>query len=160
MTTTDVTGKDDHPATSAPAPGPPPPYGPPIPLETAKRVMAAAEAEALANGWPMVIAIFDSAGQLVLLHRLDQANLGAVDLAQRKAQTAVRFRRPTKVYEDIIVAGGAGLRLLSAASDLIALEGGVPLLQGGAVVGSIGVSGMQSSQDGQVARAGARVLQG
>jgi glc operon protein GlcG len=101
-----------------------------------------------------------STGHLVLLHRLDQANLGAVDLAQRKAETAVRFRRPTKVYEDIIVAGGAGLRLLSAASDLIALEGGVPLLQGGAVVGSIGVSGMQSSQDGQVARAGARVLQG
>jgi uncharacterized protein GlcG (DUF336 family) len=122
--------------------------------------MAAAETEAVAHGWPMVIAIFNSAGQLVLLQRLDQANLGAVDLAQRKAATAVRFRRSTKVYEDIIAAGGAGFRLLSAASDLIALEGGVPLLQGGAVVGSIGVSGMQSSQDGQVARAGARVLQG
>jgi glc operon protein GlcG len=160
MTTTNTTVTDDHSAGPPPSPGPPPPYGPPIPLETAKRVMAAAETEAVANGWPMVIAILDSAGQLVLLQRLDQANLGAVDLAQRKAATAVRFRRSTKVYEDIIAAGGAGLRLLSAASDLIALEGGVPLLQGGAVVGSIGVSGMQSSQDGQVARAGARVLEG
>jgi glc operon protein GlcG len=159
MTTTNMTVKDDHPVGSPPSPGPPPPYGPPIPLETAKRVMAAAETEALANGWPMVIAIFNSADQLVLLHRLDQANLGAVDLAQRKAATAVRFRRATKVYEDIIAGGGAGLRLLSAAPDLIALEGGVPLLQGGAVVGSIGVSGMQSWQDGQVAQAGARVLQ-
>lgn len=141
---------------SAPPAGVPPEYGPPISLATAKRVAAAAEAEAAANHWPMVIAIFDSTGHLVLLHRIDQANLGAVTLAQRKAETSVRFRRATKVYEDIVA--GGGLRLLSVASDIITLEGGLPLLQGGLVVGSIGVSGMTSEQDGQVASAGARAL--
>jgi glc operon protein GlcG len=134
----------------------PTPYGPPIGLSDAKRVAAAAEAEASAHGWPVVIAIFDSAAQLVLLHRIDQANLGAVALAQRKAETAVRFRRPTKVFEEIVA--GGGLRLLSVAADIITLEGGIPLLQGGQVVGSIGVSGMASDQDGLVAAAGARAL--
>jgi glc operon protein GlcG len=80
-----------------------------------------------------------------------------VVLAQRKAETAAKFRRSTKMFEDQ-VATAAGLRLLSVADELIALEGGLPLLQGGAVVGAIGVSGMQSFQDGQVAAAGARAL--
>ena len=133
-----------------------PPYGAPLNLAAAKRVMAAAEAEAVANGWAVVIAILDSGGSLLALHRLDQANLGAVDLAQRKASTAVRFRRPTKFYEDLM-AGGAH-RLLSIASEVIMLEGGLPLLVDGVVVGSIGVSGVQSSQDAQVASAGARAL--
>jgi glc operon protein GlcG len=145
-------------ATPPPAPASPPPYGPPLSLEVAKRVMAAAEAEAVANGWPMVIAIFDSTGHLAMLHRLDQSNLGAVALAQRKAETAVRFRRATKVFEEIVAGGGT--RLLSVADDIITLEGGVPLLAGGLVVGAIGVSGMQSHQDGQVAAAGARALLG
>jgi glc operon protein GlcG len=147
-----MTSEDKRPA----PPAPPPPYGPPLSLALAKRVMAAAEAEANANGWPMVIAILDSTGHLAMLHRLDQANLGAVALAQRKAQTAIDFRRPTKIYEDMIGAGG--LRLLSVAAELIALEGGVPLVAAGQVVGAIGVSGMQSFQDGQVATAGARAL--
>jgi glc operon protein GlcG len=146
------------PAASPVVPGPPPPYGPPLGLAAAKRVMAAAEAEAIRNGWPMVIAILDSGGHLVLLHRLDQANHGAIALAQRKAETAVNFRRATKVFEDIVVGGGAGIRMLSIAAELIALEGGVPLLEHGAVVGAIGVSGMQSFQDGQIAQAGARAL--
>jgi glc operon protein GlcG len=145
-------------ATPPPAPTSPPPYGPPLSLEAAKRVMAAAEAEAVANGWPMVIAIFDSTGHLAMLHRLDQSNLGAVGLAQRKAETAVRFRRATKVFEEIVAGGGT--RLLSVADDIITLEGGLPLLAGGLVVGAIGVSGMQSHQDGQVAAAGARALLG
>lgn len=139
-------------------PAPPPPYGPPLSLEIAHKVMAAATAEAVANAWPMVIAILDSGGHLVLLQRLDQANHGAIALAQRKAESAVNFRRPTKVFEDVLVAGGAGIRMLSIAADLIALEGGVPLLDRGQVVGAIGVSGMQSFQDGQVAQAGARAL--
>lgn len=134
----------------------PPEYGTPISLADARRVAAAAEAEAAKHGWPMVIAIFDSTGHLALLHRLDQANLGAVHLAQRKAETAVRFRRATKAYEDIIA--GGGVRLLSVAADIITLEGGLPLLQGGKVVGSIGVSGMASDQDGLVAAAGANAL--
>lgn len=137
----------------------PPNYGAPISLEEAKRVMVAAEAEALARQWPMVIAIVDSGGHLVMLHKLDQAQFGSVAIAQAKAETAVRFRRATKVFEDALAAGGVGLRFLSV-SDVCMLEGGIPLLLGGAVVGAIGVSGMHSSQDAQVAAAGAAALPG
>jgi glc operon protein GlcG len=143
-------------AAPAPPPGIPPQYGPPISLESAKRVVSAAEAFAKARGWPVVIAVYDSTGTLAVLHRLDQSNLGAVDLAQRKAETAVRFRRATKVFEEIIA--GGGVRLLSIASDVITLEGGLPLFQGGLVVGAIGVSGLTSPEDGQVAQAGANAL--
>src|SRR5688500_17607201 len=127
----------ETPSASPPS-GVPPEYGSPISLEQAKRVASAAEACATESGWPVVIAIVDSTGHLALLHRLDQSNLGAVELAQRKAQTAVRFRRATKVFEDIVAAGG--MRVLSIASDVISLEGGLPLLVDGRVVGSIGVS--------------------
>ncbi len=137
--------------------GSPPPYGPPLSLADAKRIMAAAEAEAMRQGWPMVIAILDSTGHLVMLHRLDQAQYASVEIARLKAETALNFRRPTKAFEDAIAAGGFGLRLLGVAS-LLPLEGGLPLMAGGAVVGAIGVSGMQSSQDAQVAEAGAKAL--
>jgi glc operon protein GlcG len=142
--------------TAAPPPGLPPQYGPPISLDLAKRVVGAAEAFAKSRGWPVVIAVFDSTGHLAVLHRLDQSNLGAVELAQRKAETAVRFRRPTKAFEEIIA--GGGLRLLSVASEIIALEGGLPLLRDGQVIGSIGVSGLSSAEDAQVAQAGANAL--
>jgi uncharacterized protein GlcG (DUF336 family) len=134
-----------------------PPYGPPLSLETAKRVLAAAEAEARANGWAMAIAIVDSGGRLVLFQKMDQANLGAVAICQKKAEASALFRRATKVFEDV-VSGPGGVRLLSLGDAFVAVEGGVPLLEGGAVVGAIGVSGMQSAQDGQVALAGARAL--
>ena len=140
------------------SPQAPPPYGPPLSLEAAKRVMAAAEAEAHANGWPMAIAVVDSTGHLVLFQKLDQTNLGAVAIAQRKAAAAAMFRRTTKVFEDVVTTTPGGVRLLSIGPDLVAVEGGVPLLVDGAVVGAIGVSGMQSTQDGQVAIAGARAL--
>lgn len=136
---------------------PTPPYGSPISLELAKRVMAAAEAEALANQWPMSIVIVDSAGHLVALHKMDQANLGSVAVAQAKAETAVYFRRATKVFEDAIAGGGLGLRLLSSTAHC-AIEGGLPLIVDGQVVGAIGVSGMQSTQDAQVALAGVNAL--
>jgi glc operon protein GlcG len=142
---------------AVPSTGVPTPYGAPISLADAARVAEAARLEAEANGWPMVIAVFDSTAHLVLLHRMDQANIGAIAFAQRKAETAVRFRRSTKVYEDLLA--GGGLRLLSVAADIITIEGGLPLLQGGVVVGSIGVSGMTSAQDGQVATAGAGALE-
>jgi uncharacterized protein GlcG (DUF336 family) len=132
-------------------------YGPPISLEAAKRVVAAAEAFAKARHWAVVIAVCDSTRNLAVLHRLDQSHLGAVELAQRKAQTAVRFRRPTKAFEDIIA--GGGVRLLSVADAIIALEGGLPLVQNGLVVGSIGVSGLTSPEDAQVAQAGVDALQ-
>jgi uncharacterized protein GlcG (DUF336 family) len=137
--------------------GSPPPYGPPISLADAKRVAEAAVAEAARHQWPMVIAIFDSTGHLALLHRMDQAQLGSVTVAQAKAESAVLFRRPTQVFEDLVGQGGNHLRLL-AMPKVAPLEGGVPLMVDGAVVGAIGVSGMQSGQDQQVAEAGARAL--
>lgn len=134
----------------------PPPYGPPIGLDAARRVADAAEAFARSRGWPVVIAVFDSTGHLAAFLRRDQSHLASVELAQRKAATAVSFRRPTKDFEEIV--GGGGVRLLSAASAIITMEGGLPLLVDGQVVGSIGVSGMSSPEDAEVARAGAAAL--
>ena len=136
---------------------PPPKYGAPIALEAAKRVMAAAEAEALAHQWPLAIAIVDSGGHLVMLHKMDQTQLGSLSVAQFKAETAVNFKRATKVFEETVAAGGIGLRFLSV-SNACALEGGLPLFVEGAIVGAIGVSGMHSTQDAQVAAAGAAAL--
>lgn len=132
-------------------------YGPPLPLAMAKKVMAGAEAEAIRNDWPMVIAIVDSTGHLVMLHKLDQAQYGSVAIAQAKAETALNFRRPTKVFEDAIGDGGKGLRVLSMAG-VTALEGGIPLIVNKEIVGAIGVSGMQSTQDAEVAQAGADAI--
>jgi uncharacterized protein GlcG (DUF336 family) len=136
---------------------PPPKYGAPIALEAAKRVMAAAEAEALAQQWPLAIAIVDNGGNLVMFHKMDQTQLGSIAIAQFKAETAVNFKRPTKMFEETIAAGGFGLRFLSV-SNACALEGGLPLFIEGAIVGAIGVSGMHSTQDAQVAAAGAAAL--
>jgi glc operon protein GlcG len=119
--------------------------------------MAAAEAEAAANEWPMVIAIVDSTGHLLLFERMEQAQYASVQIAIAKAETALDARRPTKVFQDAIAAGGIGLRMATVPT-LISLEGGIPLFAGGDVVGAIGVSGMQSTQDAQVAQAGAAVL--
>ncbi len=134
-----------------------PSYGPPITLEQAKRVMTAAEAEAAKQGWPMVIAIVDNSGLLVMLTRHDQAQKGSVVIAQKKAETSAQFRRATKVFQDLVAGGGAGLRMLTM-PNVIALEGGVPIVQDGKVIGAIGVSGMASDQDAQVAMAGIAAL--
>ena len=133
------------------------PYGESITLEAAKRVMAAAEAEAAKQGWPMVIAIVDNAGQIVMLTREDQAQKGSVVIAQKKAETAAQFRRSTKVFQDGVAGGGAGLRILSMPNAL-PMEGGLPIVKDGFVIGGIGVSGMQSDQDAQVAEAGLAAL--
>jgi uncharacterized protein GlcG (DUF336 family) len=135
----------------------PPEYGTPISLSLAKQVMQAAEAEAEANHWPMVIAIVDTTGHLVMLHKFDQAQLASISVSQFKAETALKFKRPTKVFQEAIAGGGSGLRMLSL-NNVCALEGGLPLFQDGKIIGAIGVSGMQSDQDGQVAAAGASVL--
>ena len=119
--------------------------------------MAAAEAEAERRDWPMVIAIVDSTGHLVMLHRMDQAQLGRAAVAEAKGEPAVRFRRATKVFQGVIAGGGAGLRVLSM-SGVSAVEGGLLLMVKGEVVGAIGVSGMQSGQDGEIARAGVAAL--
>ena len=127
------------------------PYGAPITLSAAKQVMAAAEAAR--TGWGVAIAIVDSGANLVMLHRVDNAQLSSVRIAEAKAKTAAEFRRPTKVFEDAVAGGGIGLRVLTFGASVA--EGGVPIVSGGAVVGAIGVSGVQSHQDAQVAQAGA-----
>jgi uncharacterized protein GlcG (DUF336 family) len=116
--------------------------------------MAATEEEATRNNWGVAIAILDSGGHLVMLHRLDGTQIGSIRIAEGKARTALEFRRPTKALEDAVAAGGAGLRLLSL-ENFFPLEGGVPIVAGGRIVGAIGVSGVTSQQDAQVARAGA-----
>jgi glc operon protein GlcG len=149
-----------HPAGAqqqAPPPAaaaPPTPYGAPIGFDAAGRAMAAAEDEAKRNGWGVAIAIVDSGGHLVMMHRLDGTQIASIRIAKGKARTALEYRRPTKALEDVIAAGGAGLRLL-ALEGATPLEGGVPIVAGGRMVGAIGVSGVTSAQDAQVARAGA-----
>ena len=137
---------------SAQAPPPPPAYGPFITLEQAKMVMAGAEAEAKKNNWPVVIVILDSGGNLVMLQRLDNAQWGSVDIAKEKARSAVALRRPTKVFQDLIAQGGANLRLLTIGYSV--LEGGIPIVRDGKIIGSIGVSGVTSQQDAQIGQAG------
>jgi len=129
------------------------PYGAPISIDAAKKVMTAAEAEATKNNWAVAIAIVDSGANLVMLHRLDNVQLSSVRIAEQKARTAAEFRRPTKVFEDAVAGGGVGLRVLTFGASVA--EGGVPIVSGGQVVGAIGVSGVQSHQDAQVAQTGA-----
>ncbi len=132
------------------------PYGVPITIDAARQAMAAAETEAIKNTWGVVIAIVDSGGHLVMLHRLDNAQLSATRIAEAKARTAVEFRRPTKALEDVVAGGGAGLRVLTFGASVA--EGGVPIVAGGRIVGGIGVSGVASHQDAQVAQAGADAI--
>lgn len=134
-----------------------PVYGPPIDLAAAKRVVEAAEAEAVANDWAVVIAVVDSGGNLVVLHRMDNAQLGSIPIAQSKAATAVRFKRPSREFEDAVEAGGRNMRIL-AMEGLAPLNGGVPLEREGGIIGAVGVSGVLPTQDAQVAQAGADAL--
>ena len=133
------------------------PYGPPITLDQAKRAMAAAELEAAKNSWQVAITILDSGGNMIMFHRVDNAQLSATSVSEGKARTALEFKRPSKALDDVIAAGGAGLRLL-AVKDITPLEGGLPVILDGTIIGAIGVSGALSSQDAQVARAGAAAV--
>lgn len=142
------------PPAAAPAAAAPAPYGMPIALDAAKKAMAAAEEEAVKNNWGLAIAIVDSGGHPVMMHRLDGTQIASIRIAEGKARSALEFRRPTKALEDAVAGGGAGLRLL-AVEGVTPLEGGVLIQAGGRIVGAIGVSGVLSSQDAQVARAGA-----
>ena len=141
----------------APAPPPPASYGESLTLEMARKAMAAAEAEAGRNQWRMAIAIVDASSNLVLFQRMDQTQLGSVRLAEGKARTAAEFRRPSRFMQDAVAAGGVGNWWLGVPG-VVALEGGVPILVGGKVVGAIGISGGASSQDAQAAQAGADAL--
>ena len=139
-------------AAAAEAQDEPPAYGPAIKLATAKKVMAAAEAEAKKHHWPVAIAILDSGGHLVMFQRLENTQLGSIDVALQKAKTAVLYRRPTKAFEERIAAGGVDLKLLKLPG--LPMEGGLPILHQGKVIGGIGVSGVKSTEDAQIARAG------
>lgn len=142
------------PATApAAAPSPPPlPYGAPIDQAAARRVMDAALAEAKTNGWPVSIAIVEPSGELVAFTRMDGASYGATAIAQQKAWTAARFRRDSKSFSDSVAAGR--VQVLSF-EGVAAVEGGVLIVVDGRIVGAVGVSGVSSAQDAQVARAGA-----
>lgn len=133
------------------------PYGDPISLEQAKKVIAAAEVEAKKNNWPVAIAVVDGSGFLVAFQRLDNTQLGSVEVALEKAKTSALFRRPTKVFEDMLVTGGANLKVLKLPGAL-PIEGGLPIVKDGKIIGAIGVSGVKSSEDGQIAAAGLEVL--
>ena len=134
-----------------------PQYGQNITLDQARKVAAAAEAEARKNSWPMAIAIVDNAGQMVYFQRSDNTQTGSILVAQDKAVTAAMYRRTTKVIQDGVAGGGGGLRLLTLRG-ASAIEGGVPLTIDGKIVGGIGVSGMAADQDGVVAAAGVAAL--
>ena len=141
--------------TPAPIPAPAPlPYGVAITLDQAKKAMFAAETEARKNNWNVAIVVVDSGGHMVAMQRLDGTQIASIDIAKGKAVTANNYRRPTKTLEDAIAGGGAGLRLL-AVPGIMPLEGGVLVTADGKIIGAIGVSGVLSTQDAQVARAGA-----
>ncbi|MDO8684414.1 MAG: heme-binding protein [Armatimonadota bacterium] len=129
---------------------------PALTLAAAKKIIAAAEAEALKRNWPVVIAVVDEGGNLISLQRLDNAQFGSVEVAIRKAKSAAAFKRPTKAWEETLAAGHH--RVLGLPG-VVPSEGGVPLIWQGQIVGAIGVSGVKSSEDGQIARAGAAVLE-
>jgi glc operon protein GlcG len=133
------------------------PYGAPITLEQARKVAAAAEAEAVKQKWPVAIAIVDSSGYLVSFTRLDNTQLGSIDIAKEKARCSALFRRPTKAFEDALKMGGENLRILKAPG-ILPIEGGLPILVEGKIIGAIGVSGVKSFEDAVVALAGVNAL--
>jgi len=142
-----------QPAAAPPAAAPVPQYGTPINHDQARRALAAAIAEARRQNLPMAVAIVDTGGHLVAFERMDNTQTASVQVAQDKAVSAAIYRRPTKVFQDALAGGGAGLRILSLAR-ASAVEGGLPIAVDGRIIGGIGVSGGTSEQDGVVAKAG------
>ena len=134
------------------------PYGAPVTIDAAKRASAAAMAVARENNWTIAVAIVDAGGILVYFERMEATPNGSSAVAIDKARSAALFKRPTKVFHDALAAGGEGLRMLRL-EGAVPIDGGIPLVIGGKIVGAIGVSGATSAQDGQAAQAGANALQ-
>ena len=130
-----------------------PQYGANVSHEQARKAIAGAVAESRKLNLPMAITVVDNAGQLVAFERMDNTQTGSIAVSQDKAVSAAMFRRPTKVFQDALAAGGAGLRILTLRG-ANAVEGGVPLMADGKIIGAIGVSGGSAEQDGAVAKAG------
>jgi uncharacterized protein GlcG (DUF336 family) len=129
------------------------PYGLSIGLESARKAVALAVAEARKNNWTMAVAIVDTAGNLVYFEKMDGTQTGSANVSIEKARSAVLFKRPTKAFQDTLAAGGDGLRILGLPG-AVPVEGGIPLVVDAKIVGAIGVSGGTSQQDGVVATAG------
>jgi glc operon protein GlcG len=124
-------------------------------LAAGKEIMAAAEAEARKNNWQVSIAILDEGGRLLMLQRMDGAPPASVDVCQAKGRSAAIFKRPTKTFSEAVSGGRVAILALPGA---IPVEGGVPIMAGGQCVGAVGVSGVTSEQDGQIAAAGCAVV--
>ncbi len=135
----------------------PNPYGPPVSVENAKKAAAAALAEARKGNWNMAVAVVDTGGILVYYEKMENTQIASADIAIEKARTAVRFKRPSKAFQDLVAGGGAGLRVLGLRA-VTPVEGGIPLVVNGQIVGAIGVSGDAAEHDGLCAAAGAATL--
>lgn len=133
------------------------PIGPPISVETAKKAAAAALAETRKNGWLMVAAVVDPSGTLVYYEKMDNVQLGSAEVAIDKARSAALYKRPTKAFQDAVAGGGAGLRVF-ALKGAIPVEGGLPIIVDGKLIGAIGLSGDLSENDGKCAAAGVAAL--
>ena len=135
----------------------PNPYGVPVSLDSAKKAAASAMAEAAKNHWKMAVAVVDPNGDLVYYEKMDDTQLGSADVSIAKARSAAKFKRPTKAFQDGLAAGGAGLRILGLPG-AVPVEGGVPLIADGKIIGAIGVSGDTSEHDSQCATVGAATI--
>src|SRR5271170_6736892 len=135
----------------------PNPYGLSIPVEDAKKAAALSLAEARKNNWTVAVAIVDPSGNLVYYEKMDNTQLGSAQFCIAKARSAAHFKRPTKAFQDALAAGGVGLRVLKV-EGAVPVEGGIPLVMDGKIVGAIGVSGDTSEHDSQCAKAGADTL--
>lgn len=140
---------------AAQTPPGPPAYGPAIPLESARKVAAAALAEAQKNGWTMAVAITNTSGDLVFFEKMDDTQSASGQIAIEKSRSASMFKRPTKVFGDMLAAGNTYVLGLANANPV---EGGLPLIANGKVIGAIGASGGTGAQDGIVAKAGAEQI--
>jgi len=130
-------------------------YGAPIGVDAARKAAAGAIAEGKKNGWTVAAAIVDPGGTLVYFERIDGTQTGSSEVAIEKARTAAAFKRPSKAFEDVVIGGKVNYLRLPGA---LPIEGGIPLVMDGKIVGAIGVSGASSAQDGTCARAGAEAI--
>ena len=144
-------------AVTAMAQNSPLPFGPPINLETAKKAATAAIAEVRKNNWTMAVSVVDPDGVLVYFEKMDNTQTASVKVSMDKARSAAIFKRPTKVFQDRLAAGGAGLGVLKI-DGAMPIEGGVPIVVEGKIIGAIGLSGDSSDHDGQCAQAGVEAV--
>lgn len=135
----------------------PNPYGEDVTVEAAHKVVEGALAEAKKNGWTVAAAVVDTHGELVYFVRMESTQRGSISVAQEKARSSARFKRPTKAFEDAVKGQNPNVLGLPGA---LPLEGGLPLLANGKIIGAVGVSGGTSAQDGECARAGAEAIAG